>query len=484
MTATEHIDVIVVGAGLSGIGAGYYLQERCPGRSYAILEGREAMGGTWDLFRYPGIRSDSDMHTLGFRFNPWPDPEAIADGPSILRYIEDTARRFGIDRRIRYQHYVTSADWSSAEKHWRLTVELRATGETKIITTNFLVMCSGYYDYDEGYTPHFEGREDFRGRVIHPQHWPEDLDYAGKRVVVIGSGATAVTLIPSLADTAEHVTMLQRTPTYVISRPRVDPIAQRFEKVLPSRAARKATRWKNIVVGQLFYGACKRAPDSMRKLIVSGVRKELGDDADVDTHFSPPYKPWDQRLCLVPDGDLFESLRAGKASVVTDHIDRFVPEGLLLRSGETLPADIVVTATGLKVQLFGGAGLKMDGRPIDLTESITYKAIMLSDVPNLAVCFGYTNASWTLKVDLTHEYVCRLLNHMERHDKKMCVARVNDPSVEAEDFVALTSGYLARARQSLPKIGSKTPWRLRQVYLLDRANLRLTKVDDGAMTFA
>lgn len=484
MTAHEHIDVVVVGAGLSGIGAGYYLQERCPGRSYAILEGREAMGGTWDLFRYPGIRSDSDMHTLGYRFNPWPDPEAIADGPAILRYIKDTARRFGIDRKIRYQHRVVSADWSTTDKHWRLEVERGDTGHRQIITTNFLMMCSGYYDYDEGYTPEFRGCDSFKGTIVHPQKWPEDLDYAGKRIVVIGSGATAVTLVPSLAETAGHVTMLQRTPTYIVSRPKRDPIAAKLESVLPDGMARRATRWKNIVVGQIFYGACKQAPGPMRKLLMSGVRKELGDDCDVDKHFSPPYDPWDQRLCMVPDGDLFESIKAGRASMATDHIDRFVPEGLRLKSGETLEADIIITATGLKLQLFGGAGLRMDGEPIDLTKSLTYKAIMLSDVPNLALCFGYTNASWTLKIDLTQEYVCRLLNYMERHDKQVCVAKVDDPTVEAEDFMGLQSGYIQRASDSLPKIGSKAPWRLRQVYLLDRANLRLTKVDDGSMTFA
>ncbi|MEM6294918.1 MAG: NAD(P)/FAD-dependent oxidoreductase [Myxococcota bacterium] len=479
----EHFDVLIVGAGLSGIGAGYHVQTMCPSKRYAILEGRPRLGGTWDLFRYPGIRSDSDMHTLGYSFRPWTAAKAIADGPAILEYVRDTAEHYGIDRHIRFNRRVTGASWSSVEAKWTIEVSDTEQDSVETYTCNFLFVCSGYYDYDAGYTPKFEGLDDFNGRIVHPQKWTEDIDYANKRVVVIGSGATAVTLVPAMAAKAAHVTMLQRTPTYVVSRPAEDRIANVLRAGLPEKLAYGVTRWKNVVFGQAFYNLCQKAPGPMRKLIMSGVRKEVGDGVDVDTHFNPPYDPWDQRLCLVPDADLFESLRSGSASVETGHIERFVPEGIRLRDGRTLPADIVVTATGLQVKVMGGIEIRVDDEPFVPAESMSYKAMMFSDVPNLAMCFGYTNASWTLKADLTSLYVCRLINHMDENGHRMCVARKQD-GVEPEDFIGLKAGYISRASALLPKAGSKAPWKLKQNYFVDLFQLKLSKVDDGVMQFS
>jgi monooxygenase len=479
----EHLDVLVIGAGLSGIGAAYHLQTRCPGKTYAILEGRERLGGTWDLFRYPGIRSDSDMYTLGFSFRPWTQAKAIADGPAILEYLRETAVEHGIDRKIRYGHKVERASWSSKDHLWTVDCKNAATGETARLTCSFLYACAGYYDYDAGYTPDFAGRERFAGRIVHPQHWPADLDYAGKRVVVIGSGATAVTLVPELAKKAAHVTMLQRSPTYVVSLPARDWMADWMRGRVPGKRAYSITRWKNVLVGMAFYQYCRHYPERAKRMLVGQVRKALGRAVDVRAHFTPSYDPWDQRLCFVPDGDLFDALKEGRASVVTDHIDTFTETGLKLRSGEELAADVVVTATGLKLRLMGGLALEVDGKRIEAPKTMTYKGMMLSDVPNMAFAIGYTNASWTLKCDLTSEYVCRILNHMDARGFVQCCPRRNDPSVEEQPLLDFSSGYVLRALDQLPRQGSVAPWKLHQNYALDRLLLRRGRLDDDAMEF-
>ncbi len=480
--SVEHVDVLVVGAGLSGIGGACYLSMHCPGKSFAILEGRAAMGGTWDLFRYPGVRSDSDMYTLGYRFRPWRDAKAIADGPAILNYIRDTAAEFGVDKRVRYDHRVRRASWSSDDALWTVEVETGPEKSVLRFTCNFIYLGTGYYDYDVGYTPEWPGFERFRGQIVHPQKWPEDLDYAGKRVVVIGSGATAVTLVPAMAAEAEHVTMLQRSPTYVVSRPAEDKIANWLRRLIPDRAAYAITRWKNVALQMFFYNLARKQPGVMKRLLAKGVRNHLGKDYDLK-HFTPPYNPWDQRLCLVPDSDLFRTIREGSASVVTDHIETFTETGLRLKSGDHLEADIIVTATGLVLKLMSGLQLVVDGAPVVLSKTMAYKGMMYSDVPNLASAFGYTNASWTLKCDLTAEYVCRLLNHMDRHGYAQCTPRANDPSVEDEPILDFTSGYVKRALHTLPRQGSKTPWRLRQNYFRDLSMLRYGRVEDGTMEF-
>ncbi|MES2445260.1 MAG: NAD(P)/FAD-dependent oxidoreductase [Pseudomonadota bacterium] len=471
---TEHFDVVVVGAGISGVGAGYHLQAHCPGRSYVILEGREAMGGTWDLFRYPGIRSDSDMYTLGFSFRPWTDAKAIADGPAILRYLEDTAREFGVDKHIRYRTRVKSASWSTADAAWDVVAE--SDGEERHFTCNFLFMCTGYYNYSQGYTPEFEGIDAFKGRIVHPQFWPGDLDYAGKRVVVIGSGATAVTLVPEMAKAAAGVTMLQRSPTYIVARPSEDSIANWLRRKLPSKTAYAITRWKNVLGQQYFFRLMRKHPAKSKERLIGMVREELGPDYDVGTHFTPSYNPWDQRLCLVPDADLFASIRDGKADVVTGHIDRFVPEGIKLQSGQLLEADVVVTATGLELQVMSGIPLTVDGKSVDLPGSMTYKGMMLSDVPNMALSFGYTNASWTLKADLTSAYVCRLLTAMKKRRMRQITPRLEAP-VEPMPFLDFTSGYVQRAMVNFPKQGSRTPWKLNQNYTRDLMALRFGGID-------
>ena len=483
-TAAESLDVLIVGAGLSGIGAAWHLQRKCPGRRYAILEARAASGGTWDLFRYPGIRSDSDMYTLGYDFRPWREAKAIADGPSILAYVREAAREGGIDRHIRYRHRVTHASWSDADKRWTVEVDRGQEAGPARFTCSFLLMCSGYYDYAAGYTPRFEGTDDFEGRIVHPQHWPADLDYAGKRVVVIGSGATAVTLVPAMAATAAHVTMVQRSPTYVVSRPAEDRIANALRRVLPAGLAYGLARWKNVLLGMVFYHLCKRRPDKARAMILDGVRHELGPDYDIDRDFAPRYAPWDQRLCLVPDGDLFRSIRQGRVSVVTDEIERFTTGGLRLRSGREIEADVVVTATGLALQLMGGMTLEVDGRPVDPAETVTYKGMMYSGVPNLAVVSGYTNASWTLKADLVCAYVCRLLNHMQRKGLRECRPTLDDPAMPRLPSIDFSSGYIQRSLHLLPKQGDRAPWRLHQNYALDLLGLRYGTVTDRAMQFS
>ncbi len=477
----EHLDVIIVGAGLSGVSAAYHLQTYSRTRSFTILDARDAMGGTWDLFRYPGIRSDSDMYTLGYRFRPWNDPKAIADGPAILEYIRATAREYGIDQEVRYGHRVTRASWSSEQAQW--TLEAETDDGTARFTCDFLYMCSGYYDYGGGYTPEFAGTERFRGRIVHPQQWPGDLDYAGKRVVVIGSGATAVTLVPAMAEKAAHVTMLQRSPTYIVERPSKDAIANGLRRVLPGRLAYRLARWKNVAMTTLFYQLSRRRPEFMKRLIKKGVRDHLGPAPEIDRHFTPRYDPWDQRLCLVPDADLFQVLKQGHASVATDQIDTFTETGLRLASGEELEADLVVTATGLNLKLMGGMEVVVDARPIDLADTMSYKGMMFSDIPNLAYAFGYTNASWTLKCDLTAQYVTRLLNYMEKHDYVQATPRHTDPEMGTEPALDLTSGYVQRALANLPRQGSRKPWKLHQNYARDLMDLRFSKVDDEVMEF-
>jgi len=480
---SEHFDVLVIGAGLSGIGAAYHLQTLCPTRTYAILEGRDAMGGTWDLFRYPGIRSDSDMYTLGYRFRPWRDPKAIADGPSIKAYIEETAAEYGIDRKIRFGHRVTRAEWSSADARWTVDAEAGPDRAPVRFTCNFLYKCTGYYDYASGYTPEWPGTERFGGRLVHPQHWPTELDYSGKRVVVIGSGATAVTLVPAMAEKAAHVTMLQRSPTYIASLPSQDTLADSLRGLLPAGLAYAAARWKNVLRSLFFYNLARGLPGLMKWLLRKGVQLELGPEYAVDTHFAPRYNPWDERLCIVPDGDLFRAIRAGRASVVTDHIESFTEQGLQLRSGARLDADVIVAATGLNLKLLSGIGLVVDGTPVTLSRAMAYKGMMYSDIPNLASAFGYTNASWTLKCDLTAEYVCRLLNHMEQHGYVQCTPRQRDPDVKAEPALNFISGYVQRALPSLPSQGSRMPWRVYQNYVFDLMTMRLGRVADEAMEF-
>jgi monooxygenase len=476
--SSEHFDVLVVGAGLSGIGAGYHLQAQCPSRSYAILEGREAIGGTWDLFRYPGIRSDSDMYTLGYSFRPWTNPKAIADGPSILEYIRETAREYGIDRKIRFRHKVKRAAWSSADSRWTVEAEVGEAREIRRYTCDFLLLCSGYYDYDAGYTPELAGRERFRGRIVHPQKWTDDVDYAGKRVVVIGSGATAVTLVPAMAKAAAHVTMLQRSPSYILSLPGEDPIANGLRRILPAKLAYGITRWKNVLLGMLIFQLSRRRPEWVKKMIRAGVARALPPDFAVDTHFKPRYDPWDQRLCLVPDGDLFRSIRKGGVSIVTDEIDTFTESGIRLRSGAELEADLIITATGLNLLPIGGLELRVDGEVIELPKRLSYKGMMLEGVPNLALAIGYTNASWTLKADLTCEYVCRLLNHMAANGHREARPRIHDASVREEPLIDFSSGYVQRALHKFPKQGSKRPWKLYQNYALDVVTLRYGSVTD------
>lgn len=478
----EHFDVVIVGAGISGISTAWHLQERCPSKSYVILERRENIGGTWDLFKYPGIRSDSDMFTLGFRFKPWTSAKSIADGPSIWNYINEAAVENGIDKHIRTGQQVVAADWSDTDNRWTVTVE--ADGEQKQITASFLSVCSGYYNYDEGYTPTFAGSEDFAGQIIHPQHWPEDLDYAGKKIVVIGSGATAVTLIPSLVNGgAGHVTMLQRSPTYIGSLPLEDPVAVQANKYLPKNVAHWVNRWKAIAYSTGQYQLARKFPAVFKRALREMATRRLPEGFDYDKHFSPRYNPWDERVCLAPNGDLFKAIRSGKADVVTDSIDRFTETGIKLASGEELAADIIITATGLNMQLFGGAKALRNGEPIDLPSTMCYKGLMLSGVPNMAITFGYTNASWTLKADLVSEFICRVLNYMDDNGFDRVEAQHPGASVGEEPFMDFTPGYFRRAMDSLPKSGSEAPWRLKQNYFIDLRTIRYGKVDEESLHF-
>ena len=483
---TDYVDVVIVGAGLSGIGAACHLSEKCPGKSYAILESRDAMGGTWDLFRYPGIRSDSDMHTLGYNFKPWIADKAIADGPSILRYINDAAAEHEVNDHIRFHHKVKKASWSSDDATWTVEAERTDTGEATTIRCSFIQMCSGYYNYEHGYLPEFNGRERFRGDIVHPQKWPDDLDYSGKRVVVIGSGATAMTLIPEMSKKAEHVTMVQRSPTYVVSLPDKDWIANFLRKILPGRTAYAITRWKNIKFQQFIYRRSRKAPDKVKKKLLKMARKELGPDYDIDKHFTPTYNPWDQRLCVVPNSDLFGAIRAGKASVITDEIDTFTEDGLLLKSGDRISADIIVTATGLSLLVLGGTSFVVDEKPVDFANTFSYKGMMYSDVPNMVSTFGYINASWTLRADLNAEYACRLLNHMDETGTTQCTPRLHgsDRNMPAHPWIDdFSSGYIQRQLHLLPKQGDHWPWINTQDYSLDKKMIRDEAVADGILEF-
>lgn len=479
---TSHVDVLIVGAGLSGIGAAHQLQAAFPRRTYTILESRDAIGGTWDLFRYPGVRSDSDMMTLGYRFRPWTHSKAIADGPSILQYVRDTAAQAGIDRHIRFGHRVVRAAWSTEDARW--TVDAVHNGQTVTFTASLLYMCSGYYHYDAGHLPEFPGIKEFGGTVVHPQHWPEDLDYTGKKVVVIGSGATAVTLVPAMADRAAHVTMLQRSPSYIMTLPAEDVIANKLRGLIGARGAYFIARWKNVIVSTLFYQLSRRRPAIVKSLLRKGAIKQLPPGYDVDTHFRPRYDPWDQRLCLIPDGDLFAAIRHGKASVVTDQIAEFTKTGLRLESGQELDADVVVTATGLRLLALGGLDLSVDGRAVELPKTMAYKGMMLSDVPNFVFTIGYTNASWTLKADLVSEYTVRLLRHLDEHGYDQFVPRNDDPTVTEHPLMDFQAGYVLRSIDTFPRAGSRAPWQLGMSYAHDLVSLRHRPVDDGEMKFS
>ena len=480
----EILDVAIVGAGLSGIGMACHLAKSCPGKSVKILERRQSVGGTWDLFRYPGIRSDSDMFTFGYKFRPWHDLKVLADGPSIRQYIRDTAREYGVERKITFGFRTERADWSSAEKLWTITGVDEATGETRSYKARFMVGCTGYYNYDQGFQPEFPGRDDFKGQFIHPQHWPENLDYKGKRVVIIGSGATAVTLVPAMAGEAAHVTMLQRSPTYIFSVPALDKISGVLRHVMPEAWVYALARKRNIIAQRWLYIAARRWPERVRNFLLNNVRKQVGPTVDM-RHFTPKYMPWDERLCAVPSGDLFQALREGKASVETDEIATLTAEGIRLKSGKELPADIIISATGLNIRLFGGMTLSVDGQPSNPAAAMMYKGVMVQDAPNLAYVFGYINAPWTLKADLASEYVCRLLNYMDQ--KGIAVATPRDTGGNMVDDTImgdLSSGYVRRAKDTLPRQGRALPWRVLHHFEKDSRMLLKDAIDDGVLQFA
>jgi monooxygenase len=480
----DDFDVLIVGAGLSGIAAAAHLTMQCPGKSYAILEQRADMGGTWDLFRYPGIRSDSDMHTLGYRFKPWLHEKSIADGPAIWDYVHETAVEYGINPNIRFRHRVMSADWDSSIARWTVTARHEDSGEEKRYTTNFLFMCAGYYDYDQGYRPEFPGEKSFGGQIVHPQQWPDNLDYAGKKVVVIGSGATAVTIVPVVAQTAAKVTMLQRTPTWMVSRPAKDGFANNLRKILPAKWAYAVTRWKNINWQRIVYNKARKSPDKVGKTLLDMARKELPKAIDIDTHFVPPYGPWEQRLCLIPDSDMFRAISDGSAEIVTDHIDHFTAKGILLKSGKELEADIIVTATGLNLVTLGKTLLSVDGKATKLSDHFNYKGVMFSDIPNLASVFGYINASWTLKTDIVCDYVCRLLQEMDRKGAKIATPKLGETNMPRLPFVSdFSSGYFSRSFDSLPVNGDRHPWRVLQDYKAEKKILTQEPINDGVMVF-
>jgi monooxygenase len=484
--AIEHLDVVIVGAGISGLGAAVHVQQSCPTKRYAILEARADIGGTWSLFRYPGVRSDSDMYTLGFRFKPWTSRKAIADGTAIMSYLRETVDEFALKDKIRFEHKITDASWDSATALWTLRAIQGPEKVPVMFTCSLLLSCTGYYNYDKGYTPDFPGMDRYEGRIVHPQHWPADLDYTGKKAIVIGSGATAVTLIPAMIDSgADHVTMLQRTPTYMVSRPSEDWFATRLQQLLPAKAAYAITRWRNVVMQQFMYNAMRKQPKRAKDNLIGRVTKELGADYDIKTHFTPPYNPWDQRLCLVPDSDIFRVIREGRADVVTDQIETFTPTGITLKSGTALNADIIVTATGLNLEMLSGMNLTIDGKPTHVSQHILYKGIMFSNIPNLLMWFGYTNASWTLKADLTSEYACRIINHMDETGTAIAVAKLDEHPAELENFVTdFSSGYFARVMDKLPKQGKDFPWKLFQNYQRDVKLLRKGELVDGTLRFA
>ena len=478
----DVLDVLIVGAGISGIDAAYHLQTAFPGKTYSILEARDAIGGTWDLFRYPGVRSDSEMHTLGFPFRPWHADEAIAGGPAIWNYIRETAAHYGIDRHIRLGHRMIRASWSSADARWTVEAQTK-DGRIVRLFCSFLYMCSGYYSYEKGFSPEFPGMNRFQGQFVHPQEWPEALDHAGKQVVVIGSGATAVTLVPALAKDAAHVTMLQRSPSYVVTRPSKDVKAIWMYRHFPRKFAAELTKWKNVLYSITMFYLARTKPEMLKRIIIKGIKQQLDPDFDVKRHFTPRYNPWDQRICLVPDGDLFAAIRSGRVDIVTDTIEEIVESGIRLRSGTILPADIIVSATGLIVQLMGGAEILVDGVPAKLNEKLVYKGAMFSGIPNLALAFGYTNNSWTLRCDLTARFVCRLLTYMDRKGWSVCVPNLPDPSVNPEPLLDFSSGYVRRADGVLPRQGQKPPWRVPQNYVKDLASFTFGSVNDGTMNF-
>jgi monooxygenase len=483
-TPVEHVDVLIIGAGLSGVGAACHLRRKLPHKRFLILEARTAMGGTWDLFRYPGIRSDSDMFTLGYEFRPWQEAKSIADGHTIREYIEETAREYGVTDHIRYQRRVTALAWDSTRSRWTAEVRREDTGQVERVTADLVYSCTGYYRYDEGYTPDFPGTDRYRGRIVHPQHWPEDLDTTGSHVVVIGSGATAVTLVPSLARQAGHVTMLQRSPSYVTSLPDEDGIAKILRRLLPAKLAYRIIRWKNVAVHSGFYQLSRRAPRLVKRILRWRLERQLPADFDVDTHFTPRYDPWDQRLCLVPNNDLFGALRRGRASMVTDTIETFTEDGLLLGSGRTLEADVIVTATGLNLLTMGGMEFTVDGERVEVSDTVAYKGMMLSGVPNFAFAIGYTNASWTLKVDLASDYLCRMIEHMDAHGFQQVTPQRPDPSLELRPLIDLTSGYVQRSIDQLPKQAERAPWQLHQNYVRDVRLFRRGELDDEGVRFS
>lgn len=478
------IDVLIIGAGISGIGTAFHLQSHCPEKTYAIVEARGALGGTWDLFRYPGIRSDSDMFTFGFNFKPWRSPKAISPGEDIRQYIAEAANENGIDRHILFNHKVLSANWDSTTGKWLTEINNLQTGENCQYQSSFLFSGAGYYNYEQGYTPTFQGMDKFKGDVIHPQHWPQDFDYKDKNIVVIGSGATAVTLVPALAASAKHVTMLQRSPTYIASRPEQDAFANFLRRVLPAKAAYSLSRWRKILLGMFMFSVARRRPESVKKVIRAGVVDALGEDYPVDLHFKPSYQPWDQRACLVPDGDLFKVIKNGSASVETAHIDSFTHEGIRLQGGKHLAADVIVTATGLNLDILGSYDISVDGQPFTVADSYCYKGMMLSGLPNFAFSMGYTNASWTLKSDLVGQYLCRLLKHMDQHQYHICQPTLPIDGLEAEPFMDFTSGYIARGLDKIPKQGRDKPWKLYQNYILDRISLNYSSVVDDCIEFS
>jgi cation diffusion facilitator CzcD-associated flavoprotein CzcO len=484
--SSEHLDIVIVGAGLSGIGTACHLEDRCPNKTYTLLESRSALGGTWDLFRYPGVRSDSDMHTLGYRFKPWRAKKAIADGPSIRAYMTETVEEYGIEKHIRYQQKLHSAAWSSEDSRWTLEIEQGPDGKRIELTCNFLSMCAGYYNYARGYRPEFEGVDRFQGQILDPQFWPEDIDYTGKQVIVIGSGATAITIVPSMADKAAHVTMVQRSPTYVVSRPAEDAFANILRKFLPEKWAYGLTRFKNVTLQSFLYGRTRTNPEKVKQVILGRVRQALGPDYDIEKHFTPSYNPWDQRLCLVPDGDLFDAIKSGQASVVTGHIEHFTESGIQMKSGEKVEAEIIVTATGLELEVMGGVQFSVDGADIDFAKTWTYKGMMYSGIPNLVQTFGYINASWTLRADLNSEYVCRLLNRMDELGVDQCVPqlRPEDANMPARPWVDdFTAGYMQRMMHLMPKQGDRAPWQNTQDYAADKKMIRKAPIEDGVIRF-
>jgi monooxygenase len=480
----EHVDVLIVGAGLSGIGMACHLSRECPDKSYLILERRPRMGGTWDLFRYPGIRSDSDMYTFGFNFRPWRDTQVLADGASIRTYVEQTAAEYGVEDHIRFGRQVTTASWSSAAGRWTVQAVDESSGTSEHLTATTLVCATGYYNYDAGYRPDFPGEDRFRGQLVHPQHWPEDLDYAGKKVVIIGSGATAVTLLPAMAEDAAHVTMLQRSPTYIVSLPAVDKISANLARVLPAKLVYRLARGRNIAIQRAIYALARSRPNVVRNMVRKGAERQLAGTSDL-ANFTPKYDPWDQRLCVVPDGDLFHAVRSGAADIVTDRIKTFTETGIELESGAELEADIVITATGLDVQMLGGTSLEIDGEPLVLNQKVTYKGVLLEDVPNAAMIFGYTNASWTLKADIAAEYICRLLNHMSERGLTQFAVHASDADRGPNSVLgSLNSGYVRRGNDRMPRQGTRGPWKVRNDYLRDAPLLRRAPIDDGVIEFS